>query len=175
MTLPLPQEPTIEALASQLRVLLDQNGDLLDSLDFVAGALVCLQETQSFRARTGATHAAYRATLSKRLVGISRGKKPKNPYWLAGLHFNSALMRIAAGYHRLLRALSGQARGEIRDLIPLLPAFENRCLEAIRREVNALKHDQDGLATGRSVSRATALFAIQELLDLTARVRNRNP
>jgi len=86
--------------------------------------------------------------------------------WAAGFYFNSALLRIAADYHRLLKALT-----RLNENVPALrklvsPPFEHRNLDAVHKEVNELKHTPNGLERGRQVTFATATAALQELVDL---------
>lgn len=95
--------------------------------------------------------------------------------WMAGFHFNSALYRIAAVYHRALKlAASDKAQKQKRPMVNYLlpdvtrrfPSWTHQRLTAVHNEVNLLKHERAGIYATRRVSFDEAVGATQELLDL---------
>lgn len=110
---------------------------------------------------------------------VANGRLRIDGQWMAGFHFNSALLRIAAVYHRVLRVLANDHRrnvwvDELQNKLltdaryaawPGRPwSFAN--LQVIHTEVNRLKHDGAGVGLGRDARYAQALDAIEELLIL---------
>jgi hypothetical protein len=74
--------------------------------------------------------------------------------WLSGFYFNSAIMRLAAIGERMYRYA-----GKQRDITP-----------HIRKEVNRLKHDVLGVASGRTVTMRDALDAALSLSCILAQI-----
>lgn len=108
---------------------------------------------------------------------IAAGKIRTDGTWMAGFHFNGALFRIAAMYHRSLKVVLGKPTS--REYAPqLLPeaakayltwtskVWQSTSNEAVYSEVNHLKHSSDGLREGRAVKFSVAVEAIEELLTL---------
>jgi hypothetical protein len=110
---------------------------------------------------------------------VANGRLRLDGQWMAGFHFNSALLRTSAVYHRILRVLTKDHRrdasaGELRQKLQTDAlyatwtghpwAFTN--LQQVHTEVNKLKHDGDGLGAGRDARYAQALDAVDELLNL---------
>src|SRR6266436_3805112 len=56
--------------------------------------------------------------VQKRALQIQNGDVRIDGKWIAGWHFNSALFRIAAVYHRLLKVCAGQPT--TKDYVPTL-------------------------------------------------------
>lgn len=163
----------LENLGSRLATLVQENPDLLDSLDFATGALMCLIEAKrlGFTDRVGPLHAGYQSNLVKRASRMRKGQLPKTGTWLAGLRFNSALLRIGADYHRILRVLTGKDE-YVRKLLPLVSQpFSHSNLDKVHKEVNKLKHKEAGLASGRDVAFEEAVLALEELIELVAKNR----
>jgi hypothetical protein len=108
---------------------------------------------------------------------IAKGKVRTDGKWMAGFHFNSALFRIAAAYHRGLKVVLGDPKS--REFAPALQPkaaalyrtwrssdWQSRSNEAVYREVNDLKHTPQGVYEGRTVQFKEAVEAVEELLDL---------
>jgi hypothetical protein len=96
---------------------------------------------------------------------------------MAGFHFNSALFRIAAVYHRTLKITVG--RPTTRDDVPTLRTqvenlhrqwkqaeWSSGHVHLVHSQVNDLKHTPRGVHDRRKVTYQDALAAIGELLDL---------
>lgn len=108
---------------------------------------------------------------------IQRGDVRIDGKWIAGWHFNSALFRIAAVYHRLLKMSAGQpqTRDSAWTLLPRVEALYQEWrkdkwtsdhVQAIHDEVNVLKHTPRGVHSARTVTFGDALASIGELVDL---------
>jgi hypothetical protein len=108
---------------------------------------------------------------------------------MAGFHFNSAIFRISAVYHRILRILTnehernievGNRRGQWATVNNLREKLQTESpyttwtghpwsftsLGDVHTEVNNLKHESGGLEGGREAKMAQALDAVDELLVL---------
>jgi hypothetical protein len=96
---------------------------------------------------------------------------------MAGFHFNGALFRIAAAYHRGLKVVLGEPKS--RKYAPALQSnaaalyrawkssdWQSRSNEAVYQEVNGLKHTPQGIYEGRTVHFNQAVEAVEELLNL---------
>jgi hypothetical protein len=112
-----------------------------------------------------------------RALQIQKGDVRIDGKWIAGWHFNSALFRIAAVYHRLLKVSVGQpeTREYVWDLRPRVEAlykhwrrteWSSDHVGAIHEEVNVLKHTTQGVHSGRTATFDDALAGIGELIDL---------
>jgi hypothetical protein len=108
---------------------------------------------------------------------IATGKVRTDGKCMAGFHFNGALFRISAAYHRGLKVVLGDPNS--REYAPALQPraaalygawkssrWQSRSTEAVYREVNGLKHMPQGLYEGRRVQFKEAVEAVEELLDL---------
>jgi hypothetical protein len=115
--------------------------------------------------------------VQNRASQIQNGDVRIDGKWIAGWHFNSALFRIAAVYHRLLKLTDGNLAN--REYVPtLLPKVKTRYKElkgvdwssvrthSIHEEVNTLKHTPQGVHSARKATFEDALISISELLDL---------
>jgi len=157
----------VAKLATSVAELMREKEGLFPILDIVAGAMLCLLEAaDNFRDRPGAWKPNYRENVQQYTADMSRGKKPDKKLWLAGWHFNSALVRIAAAYHRSLKAATGRKDGNRKELLKLLPwftAYEN--LGKVYDEVNSVKHDVSAGVEGREVTFEVALAATRELVE----------
>lgn len=88
---------------------------------------------------------------------------------MAGFHFNSALFRTAAVYHRILTIVTAQDA-----YVPVLrtaaqalyPGWTSINLDLVHSQVNDLKHTPRGVHDVRTVTYAGAVNAAGELLDL---------
>lgn len=117
--------------------------------------------------------------VQKRALQIQDGDVRIDGKWIAGWHFNSALFRIAAVYHRLLKVCAGDpaTKDYVPTLLPKVEAFyqewkmvkwSNDHVRAIHDEVNALKHTPQGVHSARTATFDDALASIGELVDLVA-------
>jgi hypothetical protein len=156
--------------AEALATLTETLPGLLDILDMLAGAVYSLQmaERLGFRDRPGELKPQYKENLAKRLRRMSTRNLPSGGLWLAGLHFNSGMQRLAACYRRsqdvfkrLHRRFGSVGGGD----------FTTDNLERIRLEVNKIKHDEYGLLSGRQVAFAVAVGG---LADLISELRDRS-
>jgi hypothetical protein len=101
--------------------------------------------------------------------------------WVAGFHFNSALFRLDAVYHRSLKIGIGKPEigdpvGDEKKRSSLIykaknqyevwtnSKWENGNIRVIHREVAGLKHTPKGSYYGRDVNGETAVSAAKELL-----------
>jgi hypothetical protein len=108
---------------------------------------------------------------------VSAGKVRTDGKWMAGFHFNSALFRLAAAYHRSLKLVLGELTS--REFAPALQPrvaalyrtwkssdWQSGMNEAVYYEVNHLKHTPKGVSDGRKIQYMDAIEAVQELLNL---------
>ena len=91
---------------------------------------------------------------------------------MAGFHFNGALFRIAASYHRGLKVVAQKetTRKWKQELLPdvegAFPAWKHQNLDEVYNEVNDLKHTAEGKFNFREVDLEGAKAAVEELLEL---------
>jgi hypothetical protein len=91
---------------------------------------------------------------------------------MAGFHFNNALFRLAAVYHRALKvALGVPAGGEMVDALRTRASaryatWSRQNLDKIHDQVNTIKHSSRGQFDRRKVKYTHAITATHELLDL---------
>ena len=127
---------------------------------FLLGVVYSLDTaiTLGFKARSysgySAAYGAELTRLSKKLAvgsGVTRGT------WLAGFFFNSSLQHLAGSYHRLLKLVTNKNHAVVPCLVDLGVAqgrFTNADVEAldqVHRDVNDLKHRDEGLLKRRRV------------------------
>jgi hypothetical protein len=149
--------------AKQLALLTETLPGLLDILDLLAGTLYSLQmaDRLGFRDRPGELKAQYKENLLKRLGRMGRNDLPSHGLWLAGLHFNSGIQRLAACYRRLQDVFKRYHR---RSTSARGADFSTDNLEHVREESNKLKHNEYGLLGGRQVAFKVAVGGIEDLL-----------
>jgi hypothetical protein len=82
-----------------------------------------------------------------------------DPAWEAGYYFNSAIMRIAAVNERLGKYI----KGDRTDFTP-----------EVRKEVNRIKHDVEGILHGRKVNFEDALTSLDNLTNAMLTVQERS-
>jgi len=94
-----------------------KNSDLEACLDDLLGALYALV----FAEQAGFVHRVDRpieiSAVITRAEQVSKGEVRVDGKWIAGFHFNSALYRISATYHRTLKLVIGKD-GDIGTLRP---------------------------------------------------------
>lgn len=129
--------------------------------------------------RTGALlPPGYEAELNGIAATLSGGNVIDDGQWLAGFYFNSALQRLAAGYHRGLQLLTGQT-GEVQELLEiaikrkLLTVTNINWLATAHGEVQKLQRDPYGLLKGRGISLDEATVALNQLLALASEAKIR--
>jgi hypothetical protein len=111
-------------------------------------------------------------TVIKRADDIAHGTLRTSGNWMAGFHFNGALFRIAASYHRGLKVVSkneksGEPRGGLLPAVmSTFPHWKHQHLGEVYDEVNDLKHRTEGKFNLREVNLEGAKAAIEELLEL---------
>lgn len=125
---------------------------------------------------------AYAQSLGRMLKRLGEGNAALRGQWLAGFYFNDAMFRLAALYERGLKAAVG-ARG--RESVPhlrqigiakgVMGSTNFSALDAVRTDVNELKH-RDGLVLkGREVAFDRAIEAAREARELLDRVARTAP
>ena len=93
---------------------------------------------------------------------------------MAGFHFNSALLRLAAVYHRGLKVVTGESGPNVyvgpllQKLQPIYMgwtghSWSNANVHRLHGEVNDLKHTPQGLFGGRNVKYSEAIGAAAEV------------
>jgi hypothetical protein len=180
-----------------LRALADRLSPLLEAahtdeerapLDYLLGALHALFRARQleFVDRSAPLDAAYWNGPLTRVRYMQAGDIRTDGKWLAGFYFNAALARMAAALDRIvtlveLRAHGKKRSGKLWERLQILgwgtwhdPDFELTTGQRSRAystyaEINFLKHDPKGRATGRQVNFADAISAFGEIVDLTQR------
>lgn len=153
------------------------DANLTGSLDDLLGAVyaLILAKRGDFADRTDRPIEI--AAVRKRAGQIEKGEVRIDGKWMAGFHFNSALFRAAAVYHRILKIAVGRPATE--DNVPKLreeatklyhgwkkATWSNRHIHALHVQVNALKHTPRGVHDKRTVRYKDAVAGVSELLDL---------
>lgn len=155
--------PSLEDLASRLAALIGDNADLLAILDYTAGALFCLMEARrlGFLDRDGPCQPDYAQQVARAVGDMQAGglRQPYADFWVAGLHVNSAMVRIAASYDRMRKSLGKGAKTIGAE------QHKHEKLVKIREEVNSLKHNVDGNQSARQVRFDEAVEGLEELID----------
>lgn len=152
------------------------NPDLSGSLDDFLGAVYAL----IFAKEADFTHRPNRqidiAAVEKLAKQLAAGQVRTDGKWMAGFHFNSALFRLSASYHRILQTITHEAG----NMATLRPAAENIYrqlkgsdwrngnIRAVHGQVTDLKHRPKGTFSGRreKAGHPNAVSAVSELLDL---------
>ena len=110
------------------------------------GALYALHQADRFgyRDRTRSPlRMDYPEELASLAARIGVGEVPTEGQWLAGFFLNSALLRLQPASERM-----GKYANMRQDLVP-----------DVRNEVNRLKHDVEGVISGRTVTLENAVDA----------------
>lgn len=153
-----------------------KNPDLSGSLDDLLGAVYAL----IFAKEGGYTHRPDRpidiAVVEKRAEQVAAGQVRTDGKWMAGFHFNSALFRMSAVYHRMLKTVTakngdvGALRALAEEIYRQLKGVDwhNDNIRAIHGQVTTLKHTPEGIFSARreQAGYENALSAMSELLDL---------
>jgi len=157
---------SVEELASRLLPLVENHDDLLAVLDYAAGALLCLMEAErcGFKEREEPCAPNYQDRVATLIREMQAGGRPQADFWIAGWHFNSALVRIAASYDRAKGVFRQRQRNQGAPRKPDVQHDHTR-IDKIRKEVDSLKHVPTGNAEGRAVRFQEALVGLEELID----------
>ena len=155
---------------------------LLSISDFLLGALYELVRAERYEFEHRVNHPPDLVPIVRRSLALSEGHWRRDGTWMAGLHYNSALVRLSAIHHRSLQMVVGTKRPrrskkrlELSDLRREASAFVKErtgkswsCsnIAIVHKEVNNLKHREYGTWTGRTVPFITALRAVRETVDL---------
>ena len=177
-----PIYATLARFAAQIAKLLNApsvqaDPNLAGTLDDFLGAVYALffAKRGDFTDRTARSIDV--TAVQKRAAQMASGELRPDGKWMAGFHFNSALFRIAAVYHRTLKITVG--RPTTRDDVPTLRThvenlhrqwkqaeWSSGHVHLVHSQVNDLKHTPRGVHDRRKVTYQDALAAIGELLDL---------
>lgn len=158
----------LEVLCGRLHGLMHTDAQLNEPLDIVLGAIYALKRASELRYidRQGALGQWYYNKVQELAMKASQGDEIKDSPWVAGFYFNSALLRIAAAYHQVLKLITvkNETVAKLRESI----ADKNKRmnLDSVHDEVNKIKHNITGVGPIRSVKMDQAVAAIEELLGL---------
>ena len=171
-----PKEKELASYSTRLLTLLrssqaQHSHYFVATLDDFLGAVYALVLSQCnvhpFAKRSGTIEIS---TVLKRAEDVSNGTLRTSGNWMAGFHFNGALFRIAASYHRGLKVVAQQetTRKWKHELLPQVerafPAWKHQSLDDVYDEVNDLKHSAEGKFNFREVDLEGAKAAVEELL-----------
>ena len=150
-----------------------KNKYLRDTLDLFLGAVYAL-----VLAKHGSYEHRPKQTESDKVVvrarDVESGWIRLDGKWMSGFHFNSALFRISAVYHRSLKIATARLTGQekVRGLVervkadPQYKTWKNVSAQAVHVEVTDMKHQPEGLHDKRKVTPSQACYACEEILDL---------
>jgi hypothetical protein len=150
---------------------------LRDTLDLFLGVIyaLALAKICGFVDRTkGSTQTT---AITARARDVATGKLRLDGQWMAGFHFNSALFRIAAVYHRLLKIVvdnpgTGETVDVLRPKADKLYAgwtrhqWSRANADSVHGEVTRLKHKPSATLNQRRAKFEQALDGVEELLKL---------
>jgi hypothetical protein len=157
-------------VAALLETKAARQDDLLGAtLDLFLGALYAfaLAKHDGYEHRTGPADPAVVITRAR---DFDTGWVRLDGKWIAGFHFNSAILRIAAVYHRALKIALNKPTTQ--EYVPALrepaksqyPGWTDDNAWVVHQDVNALKHDPAGRWIGRLAKPEHASGAIEEIL-----------
>ena len=172
---------SLACIAGRIGALLEtstatSNAELFSALDDFVGAVYALVFAWrgGFKERRDETPELKPPRTRARQ--LEQGHVRIDGVWMAGFHFNSALYRIAAVYHRVLKLVASQdalqknKQPMVGNLLPDIesrfPNWTHQNLTDVYREVNLLKHERGGIHDTRLVTFDQALSATEELLNL---------
>lgn len=142
------------------------NGDPIAELDDLIGAIYALVSAieHDFKGKTGTSE---RDPVVKRAQQVANGNVRTEGNWMAGFHFNNALFRISALLDRLPKALAGSHKKAANMYLAKTGhIWDHTNADAVRVEVNRIKHDAQGAFSSRKEGMQKALSAVTELLEL---------
>ena len=173
---------TLADFGARLRTLLDEakirsQPDAVGVIDDLLGAVYSLILARHHLFDDRINTPIEIDVVQKRAAQIENGDVRIDGKWIAGWHFNSALFRIAAVFHRLSKLALGTP--STKDYVPtLLPKvkslyrqwtnaeWSSKRVGAIHDEVNTLKHTPQGVHSTRYATFEDALTGVGELVDL---------
>lgn len=151
--------------------------EVVSSLDDLLGAIYALFLARHHHFEDRLDRDIEIPVVCTRAEQVARGDIRVDGKWIAGWHFNSALFRVAAVYHRLLKVAAGDPQTEeyrpkllpkVRELYRAWSGtdWSSQNADAIYAEVNILKHAPEGVHHGRRATFNQAVSAVGELLTL---------
>ena len=172
----------LAGFASRIAAVLERPGvqsnpHLLGALDDFLGAIYALifAKQRDFIDRTG--QSIQPDKVLKRAKQLRNGKVRTEGKWIAGFHFNSALFRLAAVNHRVLKIVIGQP--STGKNVPTLRTAADKLylactkqkwsrqnIDKVHAEVTDLKHTPKGKFYRRNVKYVVAVNSVGEVLDL---------
>jgi hypothetical protein len=167
----------IRTLLGRVDVDTDTGKKLLDILDYVLGALCALMYAAVLgyedRPKEWDSESYREESLLPRATDMSAGWLRIEGKWAAGLHFNSALVRMDAAHERV-EALAGMKQKPTMKTRPSVEKEPSWCADKqthkqlikIYKQVGRLKHKEEAIASGRIVLFADAVEAFGELVAL---------
>lgn len=177
-------DPTYAALsqsAGRIAILLKspfakKNPNMSGSLDDFLGAVYALIFAKEANFTDRPDRSIEIAAVEKRAEQLARGQVRTDGKWIAGFHFNSALFRTSAAYHRILQTVTAK-QGDVGTLRPIAEKiyhqlkgsdWRNDNIRAVHGQVTDLKHTPQGTFSGRrkKAGYLNAISAVSELLDL---------
>jgi hypothetical protein len=176
-----PKDAELASYGARLLKLLrssqaQKNHYFIATLDDFLGVVYALVFSQTnvrpFEKRSGQIEIG---TVIKRAEDVAKSALRTSGNWMAGFHFNGALFRIAASYHRGLKVVaqketSRKWKGELLpEVETAFPKWKHQNLDEVYDEVNDLKHTPEGKFGSREVDLKGAKAAIEELLELFER------
>lgn len=151
------------------------NHSLQGTLDDMLGVIYSLILARHFGFKDRPVGSAIDVgVIAARAHDVANGKVRLDGKWMAGFHFNSALFRLSATYHRVMKVIAGR-EGPIGKLLPEAQLqyrnakhsnWQNSNIRTVHEEVNVLKHESSGVYSGRTVSFREAEAALGELIEL---------
>lgn len=176
-----PIQKALSGYGSRVATLLSQEKvlkcpQMIAALDDFLGALFALLFAKQGHFVDRTKQPIEVGAIIRRTEQLTTGRINRAGPWMAGFHFNSAMFRIAATYHRVLKVVTGDP--ETGDRVATLrPTAEELYLKWTKRawsrvdldkvlgQVNKLKHSQ-GVFYRRTVKYSEALNSVNELLGL---------
>ncbi|MGE5417002.1 MAG: hypothetical protein ACM3UZ_09595 [Acidobacteriota bacterium] len=171
----MPTKEIAELVKRLVELEIPDDKEIIQTVQTTIGALYSLGKAKQLN------YEYYNVDSERLLELISKLNKDsldQDNQWSAGYYFNSALIRMAAGYHRSLKLIAFGLGSDLMDLewkliknlIPLVKQAgvnkdKVKMLTKVNSEVNRFKHDQSGTKE-RKVDFITAIQAADELIDL---------
>ena len=160
----------IKAFAKEIAAVKTSDDVLLGVKGLLVGAAFSLMKSHllGFNANVGSEYPNELYGIAQEIVA---GELPESGSWLAGFFFNSALMRIAAGYHILLKRMFGNT-DDSRNILSKkaiktgkIHPDDINLLDKVYQDVNDFKHEGGKLLRYRRVeSIDEAIAAGQKLI-----------
>jgi hypothetical protein len=150
--------------------------DMVAALDDLLGAVYAMIFARHYNFEDRSDRPIEVKVVLTRAQQVAQGKVRNDGKWMAGFYFNSALFRMSAVYHRVLKLVTGKS-GEVGVLRPEAEnlheqwnsaAWQNQNVKEIHGQATDLKHGRRGIYEGRRKNAGfeNALLGVGELLDL---------